>query len=378
MRPESLTLKRLTVHRLTIPFRLSFRHAAAERKQADVLILVLESDAGHVGYGECHAREYVTGETIDGAIQDIVKLWWPAVKGLALSSATTPRDTLSRFFAEASRTGRLAAYGALDLAVFDLWARAFRVPGRRFFGVESAKTASVSAPIGLGMPPGLTAKLFKLLGFRDFKAKVGDAKDLERLTAIRLAVGEAARLRIDANGVWTHEAAFVHAKILKGLKLESIEQPLPKSRAADLVRLASEVDIPLMADESLCSLADAEALAAADPRILWNIRLGKVGGFSGALAMLDLAKAKGIRYQLGALVGETSLLTSALRALLSVADPVVVESSFPKLLLTSDPFKGGPAALSSKASPLGMSPGLGVTLKPGALTRFGKQSIVLD
>lgn len=378
VRPDAITLKRLTVHRLAIPFRLSFKHAAAERKQGDLLVLALESDNGVVGYGECHARDYVTGETLDGALQDLTKLWWPAVRGLALKDSSSPREVLARFFAEATRTGRLAAYGAVDLAVFDLWARAFKVPGRRLFGAESARTARVSAPIGLGMPPGLTARFFKACGFKDFKVKVGASKDLERLTAIRLAVGEAARLRVDANGAWTREAAFIHAKVMKELHLESIEQPLPKNRTAEMVKLAAEIDIPLMADESLCTLGDAETLAAASPKILWNVRLGKVGGFSGALAMLELAQQKGIRYQLGALVGETSLLTAAQRALLSVADPVVVESSFPKLLLAADPFHGGPSPLSAKATTLGMAPGLGVELKTGALTRFGKQSVVLD
>jgi L-alanine-DL-glutamate epimerase-like enolase superfamily enzyme len=126
-----------------------------------------------------------------------------------------------------------------------------------------------------------------------------------------------------------------------------------------------------MADESLCSVQDAEALLPVGAGIRWNLRLAKVGGFTGLLELAALARTHGIPCQLGALVGETSILTAAARACLGITDFRWVESAFPRLLLRTDPVVGGALATRPVAAPLSnTTPGLGVALAERAVKRL--------
>ncbi len=376
---EPLRFKRLVIHEVAIPFRFRFRHAAAERRMAESLILELEAEDGTKGFGECIPRSYVTGESLQSAVKDLKELWWPKVKALCLDVAS-PRETLLPIYGEADELGRTAGYAGIDIAVFDCWARYFKVPGGQLFGIAAKPEAKVrlTAPIGLGRGSRFVAYAYMVAGFRNFKAKVGDSEDVARLGVLRRTIGFEPTLTIDANGIWTYEQALAKLTELGPLDITTVEQPLAKADIVNLAKLARATGLPMRADESLCNRRDAEALAKLYDGIQWNIRLAKVGGFSGALALIERARALGIRYQLGAMVGETSLLTAALRALLPIAEPVMAESSFPRVLLTLDPFDGGPAAFSSWALPLGAKPGLGVKLRRESLTRHTVGATRLD
>ena len=67
----------------------------------------------------------------------------------------------------------------------------------------------------------------------------------------------------------------------------------------------------MMADEAVCTLADAECLIKQHAADIFNIRLGKCGGIVGSLRLVERAKKAGIRCHLGTLVGETGILTRA-------------------------------------------------------------------
>ena len=123
-----------------------------------------------------------------------------------------------------------------------------------------------------------------------------------------------------------------------------------------------------MADESLCTRADAQALIAARAASLWNLRLGKIGGFSGIVELLRMAPVHHIKVQLGVLVGETSLLGSATRACAGWSDFLHIEFGFPAILLRTDPFAGGPDGYFVSGS-ITTQTGLGVTPDQARLDR---------
>jgi L-alanine-DL-glutamate epimerase-like enolase superfamily enzyme len=149
-----------------------------------------------------------------------------------------------------------------------------------------------------------------LRGKRLIKVKVGRADDLERLTII----ADAARgpLRLDANGAWASAEDAVRAlRAMAAIPIASIEQPLPPADLEGARRIREETGLAVMADESLCTLADAERLIEARAADVFNIRIGKCGGVLGALRLVERARASGLGCQLGTLVGETGLLTRA-------------------------------------------------------------------
>jgi muconate cycloisomerase len=391
-RPQRLA--RLTLTEAELPFTFSFKHAAAERRAAHTLFVAVTTEAGVTGYGEVAPRPYLTGETVASAIDAIAGDWWRRVRGVELGGAdTAPFMGLAALHAEADAARRTAAWAGLDVAMHDAWARACGRPlGSLLQGLRSAgdgdeqarTTAGAAAQpltgiVGMGMPPALVARLYRFAGCRDVKIKVGDPAGLERVRAVRRAVGPEVELRADANGAWDLDAARREVPALVAAGAEIIEEPLRGGRDAieGMAALQAETGAALMADESLCTLDDARRLVAAGAARCWNLRLAKCGGFSGVRAMLAVAKEHGIRCQLGQLVGESAVLRAAGRAAAVWPGFAWIEALGSGWLLRHEPFSGGPSRFERHARPLQAAAGLGVQPRR-ALERLAVRTIELD
>lgn len=346
----------LTLRHLRIPFRFAFEHAAHRRDAADHLLVELRTDGGLAGYGEILPRPYVSGETLDSAREDVATFWWPLLARLAFEPDVAPFRALEPLWARADAERRTASYAGVDVAVFDLWARVRGVPLATLFG-HRPEPLPLSAPIGFKMPAGLAARAAQAFGFRAFKVKIGDDAGLARVVAVARHVG-GAKLVVDANGSLVVQTALALSAALRAAGAEPAvwEEPLAVGTLGGLQRLAA-AGMTLMADESIVTTADAERLIVNDAVAQWNLRLAKNGGFSGLRALARLAAKHGIRVQLGALVGETSVTGAAAFAAAALiraetgALPLRVESSFAPWLLKKDPFSGGPRLRGGAAVP---------------------------
>ncbi len=94
---------------------------------------------------------------------------------------------------------------------------------------------------------------------------------------------------MDANGGWEVDQAISMARELQKFDVSSVEQPILAGNVQDLARVQREGGLPVMADESLCTLTDAHTLLTEQAADIWNLRLAKIGGFTGLLAMLKMA-----------------------------------------------------------------------------------------
>ncbi len=381
----TLRFTRLEIREVKIPFRFAFKHALAVRRGAHNLILALHTTTGEIGYGEVIPRQYLTGESIDSAWQDISSHYWPAIRELTPAIGQPPRDALQPVFTWATDHRKTAAYAGIDLAVWDAWARTARRPGFALFGQRRPLAATLTGPLGAGSMRQLyrLTGLMKFLGFLDYKLKVGTVQDLAAVRLIRRIIGPRRGLRVDANGGWEVDQAITMANELKQFGVSSVEQPIPAGNVQDLARVQREGGLPVMADESLCTLTDANTLLAEQAADIWNLRLAKIGGFTGLLAMLKVAgyplppalsgqlpttPNRGRQFplyqpkiQLGVLVGETSLISAATRACLGLCPYLHVEYGFPRILLKIDPFQGDPGGYSGTGQPLSDVFGLGVS-----------------
>jgi len=397
-----LRFTRLELREITIPFRFAFKHSLAVRRQARNLILTLHTDAGTVGYGEVIPRRYLTGETIAGAWEDIRSQFWPALSQLPLKKQEYPYQALQPLLLWASGQRRTAAYAGIDLAVWDAWAKAANRPGYALFGQRRSLPLPLTGPLGAGSFHYLwrTAKLMKFLGFLEYKLKVGNVQDLPAVQLLRRIIGPHCDLRVDANAGWQADQAIAMMQQLHQFGVSSVEQPIPAGDFQELGRVQREGGLPVVADESLCTLEDARQLLEHRAAAIWNLRLAKIGGFTGFLALLQAAgyplppeingtppttgrrpeKRPGYRPQihLGVLVGETSLISAAARACLGLCPYIHVEYGYPRILLKLDPFQGDPGGYSGTAKPLGEAPGLGVTPRTQLLERLTVRQEVLE
>jgi len=370
-RGASFRLVALELREVRIPFRFSFKHALAERKEANNLFLAVCTDSGHVGFGEVLPRPYLTGETVASAWDDISNRWWPAVRALDVRTDHPPHQQLHDIYLQADAARKTGSYAGVDIAVYDAWGRATATPGRGLFG-QVPRPQHLTCALGGGGVRAVrwSGRLGRLAGFREFKLKTGRADDGDRIRAARDILGPACDLRIDANAGWTVDETLAMAETLRRYGVSSIEQPIPAGDVEGLARIQRETGIDIMADESLCSRADAKALLAAGAANLWNVRLAKVGGFTGVLELIEMARRSGVRIHLGVLVGESAVLTAAARACAGLTEFAHVEFGFPRILLRYPPFSGDPGGYRGTGQPLGSPAGLGVAPNPAILDRF--------
>jgi L-alanine-DL-glutamate epimerase-like enolase superfamily enzyme len=334
MRPVAATL-----YALRIPFVEAFGHSAGERRWSDSVVVRVRDEHGTEGFGEGTPRPYVTGETVETMLDHLAGELWPRVAGRALSAPDLAG--LEAFMPETTLAGAVApnaSRAALELALLDC---ALRRAGRAAATVLPPRRPRVtySGVITAGAPARAVqhARQMRAVGLRHVKLKVGFDDDVARVTAVRDALGPDASLRLDANGSWNFSRAVEVLHAVAPLGVAAVEQPLPRGPASELARLRRAAPVPLMADESLVTAADAEALLAAKAVDFFNVRVSKCGGLARSLAMARRAAAAGVAIQVGSQVGETAILSAAGRHLAAALPEVAfVEGSFGTLLLVED------------------------------------------
>jgi O-succinylbenzoate synthase len=142
------------------------------------------------------------------------------------------------------------------------------------------------------VPAVLAHRLATVGGARTAKVKVADAasslsEDLERLEAVRDALGPQARIRVDANARWDLEEAISAIPQLDRAAggLEYVEQPV--ATLEDLAAVRRAVEVPIAADELVRRAEDPLRVARADAADILVIKVQPLGGISRCLEIAD-------------------------------------------------------------------------------------------
>jgi muconate cycloisomerase len=302
----------ITVYRVCIPFRKPFGHALQWRDKTDTLIVALSSDSGLAGWGEILPRRYLTGETIASVLADhlpeLVRRWHGRSFESCLEVLAAVREEQRR----ASRS--LATLAGWELAVLDLAGKTFGFAAGEILGKTIWPELEAGVVIGFDVPTEKLEKhclLLRLAGRRQIKIKVGLEDDLHRLEIANAVFGPSIPIRVDANAAWSADDAVSALRPMRRCNVCSVEQPVA-SRDLDGMRTVREkTGMSVIADESLCSMADARSLIAARAADVFNVRIGKCGGLLASMDLVTVAKDAGLSCQLGTLVGETGILSRA-------------------------------------------------------------------
>ena len=307
-----MRISSVTAYRIRVPFKTVFAHSLHRRGATEAVILVVESEAGHVGVGEILPRPYLTGETIDSVLQQEL----PALLQRWLERQFAGRDEVVAALQEdLTLCGRaLSTFAGWELAVLDLAGKAFCFAAGDVLGSETGPELAPGVVIDFAVPTHSLEKHCMMLcisGRRHVKVKVGLPDDLQRLALIQGVFGAAQSFRLDANAAWTADYGIDVLRQMRGINIHSIEQPVPALDLEGMRKVREATGIAVVADESLCSLEDGHSLLSAHAADIFNIRIGKCGGFLASLRLVQLANEAGLRCQLGTLVGETGILSCA-------------------------------------------------------------------
>jgi L-alanine-DL-glutamate epimerase-like enolase superfamily enzyme len=262
------------------------------KTHVDVLVVAARY-GDHVGMGEGTAI-YYHGENAESCLKQVEDV----IDALSSLATRDAREVVQTLLPPG------AARNALDCALWDLEAKAAGVPLWQLAGLTITPRALQTAfTISLGEPATMEADAAKAAarGFGLLKLKLTGEGDRERVAAVRKGAPRA-RMIVDANESWGGRDIEAEAAALAALGVEMIEQPVPVGKDALLDGIKSPV--PFLADESCQSGADIDLCARYYDGI--NIKLDKAGGLTEALAMAQLAEARGLKQMVGCMLS-TSL-----------------------------------------------------------------------
>jgi L-alanine-DL-glutamate epimerase-like enolase superfamily enzyme len=357
------------VYRKDLPLETPFQHFASGSVRAleEVYVRVL-TDAGVAGHGEARGNShYLTGDTPDRVAAEILRHLGPRLVGRDARDWHALLADLDR-----AVVGAHGARSALDMALHDLVGRLHRVPVFELLGGAVRETLPSNQSIFYG-PPDTAARqaaAYVAEGFRHLKIRAGlrpFQRDVDRIRAVREAIGPDISLAIDLNMAWTAREAVTHLRRLAPFDLAYVEQPVDYRDLAGLRHVTRHTDIPIMADESVQSLDDVLVLARDRVVDLLHLKLIKLGGIAGLWRAAAIAETAGLELMIGQ-TNEGGLATAA-----AAHCALAVQARYLELYgserLVEDPARG--FALRGGVATITDGPGLGVTLDVSRLTPVG-------
>ena len=352
----SITQVRLGV--LSAPLRVPFRTALREVSHVEDIVVEIHTSDGRIGRGEAPPTAAVTGETlgsIEAALRGHIA---PALAGRDVAGL---EDALAAI--DHSIVGNSSAKAAAEIAVWDLYSQNCGIPLYKLLG-GNRKTLVTDITISVNAPEVMAKDTADALarGYETLKIKVGEnpALDLARLKAVRAAAPDAT-IRIDANQAWTPRQAvrLLENMQAEGLNIELVEQPVKAKDLDGLQFVTSNSPVPVMADESMFSPADALNIMQLHAADYVNIKLMKCGGLSNALRIVSAAEVYGVECMIGCMLEAKVSVTAAAHLACAKGAITRIDLDGPALC-ASDPVTGG-ASFNGKYIELSDAPGLGIS-----------------
>lgn len=319
MRVERVTLTHARVP-LVEPFRIS-SGAVAEK---DGIAVKVEGE-GIAGWGESSpmAGAFYGADTPESCWRELTETLAPAVVGRDFESHAAAVEYVNGL------AGSNFAKAGLETALWDWESKRRGVPVWEMLGGTRTEVESGLA-VGLyGEMGGLLAAIGRYLrdGYKRVKIKIERGRDVELVKAVRGEFGDIP-LFVDANGAYDLSDVEVFRR-LDEFGLMMFEQPFAGGMLEETAELQRRVKTPVCLDESLESAEDVRRAVELGSMRIANIKIQRVGGYSGALAVYEACREAGIPVWVGTMpeLGIGCAQGVALAALPHCQFPTDVEAS---------------------------------------------------
>jgi len=359
-----MRIDRIEIGEVSIPLRTPFKAASRTIDAMNSILIRIVTDGGTAGYGEAPPTAFLTGETKASIREAIMQHIAPSIIGMEIFDLDTIIKKL-----HASIVNNTAAKAAVDMAVYDLYAKTLGQPLYKILGgakrkIETSRSISDNA-IDEMVSDSLQAVQD---GFSILNVNVGKHgfKDVENLVGIRKAVGPGIRIRIEANQAWIPQEAVRIISMLedKGVQAEWVEQPVKAQDLAGLKFVTQHVQTPIVADESVFSVKDALHIIQTQSADLINIKLMKTGGIHEALKICAVAETYGVDCVIGCML-ESKLSVSAAAHLAAAKNGITMVDLIGPSFYKIEAYDGGPLFTGGTIK-LGDANGIGINAFPKA------------
>lgn len=343
---------------ISVPLRVPFKTALRSVSSVEDVIVEIHTDTGAVGYGEAPPTGVITGDTtgaIIGAIRDHI------AKTIIGRDVDDFEDLMIALNACIQKN--TSAKAAVDMALWDLYGQLYKIPVYKLMG-GAKKSIVTDITISVNDPEEMVRDALNAIdrGYDCLKVKVGIDPELDvaRLAAVRQAVGRDIKLRIDANQAWNAKQAvrILNQMQEKGLDIEFVEQPVPAADLEGMQYVTRHADVPVLADESVFSPADALRIMQTGAADLVNIKLMKCGGITNALRIAAAAEVYGVECMIGCMLEAKISVNAAVE--LACAKKIITKIDLDGPVLCSEDHILGGAVFNEKNITVSDAPGMGI------------------
>ncbi len=290
-----MRLASVTLREVTLPLIEPFRTATGIVDRRRIILVEIRDQDGSIAWSECVAEAVpsYTPETVNGAWQALSDWIIPLVLNRSFDHPTDVHAALVSRVSDHSM-----ARASVEMATWALAATRREESLARFLSRSSHLGApprkSVATGVALGMPSsnnGLMDQVENAVadGYRRIKLKVSPQSDFDLVQSVCDAVGTRTELSVDANGSFSlsdkNHLAFLES--LDALGLSMIEQPLGAEDFEKHAQLQQVLRTPICLDESITNDSTAEIMVRLHSGRIVNMKAGRVGGFTEAVAIHD-------------------------------------------------------------------------------------------
>ncbi len=289
----------------TIPIRVPLKPEFAIRSgrggahtESPFLLVKVHTDEGIIGIGEASCTPRWSGEDqVTGA--HLIRAY---LEPLLVGEDPRRVEELTQRFRLAF-AGNFFTKSAVEMALWDIDGKAAGKPVYDLLGGKVREFVPTKWSVS-GVEPAKAAEIAKWAvaqGFKTMKVKVGidPDDDVARVRAVRKAIGPQIKLGVDANGGWTPEMAVKTIEQLREFDIYFAEQPVSPEDVAIMAEVRKKIHVPMIADESVCTLQDAMTLARLHAADVFSIYVGKAGGIGPARKIAEFAQQNGLKCTVG-------------------------------------------------------------------------------
>src|SRR5216684_2459873 len=280
-----MKVEAVTIRELRMPLKYFFETSFGRSESRRVLLVTVHCE-GVEGWAECVAGDgpFFSYEWVETAWATLRDFLVPAVVGATLASGKESAERMSRV------RGHNMAKAALENALWDAESHQKQQPLWKLLG---GKLDEIACGVSIGIQDSHEQLLEKIetelyAGYQRIKVKVKPGWDLEVLTKIRKRWPRIL-LSCDANSAY-RPSDLEHLRKFDEFKLLMIEQPLWDDDIFQHAKLQRELKTRICLDESIRQVRDAEEAVELGACRIVNIKVGRVGGFSEAIAIHDLCQ----------------------------------------------------------------------------------------
>lgn len=314
----------LYTHIIELPLKKPFRIQHGVFPVRRNLILELQSE-NLTGFGELSEITYY-GWNLENFLREL-RSKQDKIQELSIDDPREIKPYLEELF-----PGIYPLQSALDCALWDLYTQKQGLAVHEYLDLDIHKAPQSSYTIGIDEPD-IMLEEFRKNQWPAIKLKLGSIQD-SQILEIFSRQNLAKPIRLDINSGWSLQQFEAALPLLKIIKPEFIEQPLPESHISDMTAVKDVSPFPLIADESCQTFNDVDKCADKFDGI--NIKLMKCGGITDFLRMADRAREVGLKV-MGGCMTETAIGIGALCQLAPLMDYIDADGAE---LTAVEPAKG--------------------------------------